>query len=282
MQRMSRQADIYIAGVPAPPFLVGINDLLLGFKNYRLWTFLGWQDIRQRYRRSILGPFWITLSTGVTVLIMSLLYGRLFHMPMDVFAPFLSAGMIIWAFMLTLVNEGCSSFMAADGMIKQVRLPLSLHVMRVIWRNFIIFLHNIVILVPVWFVFGKTVSVFNLLVAILGLLLIAVNALWSGMLLGALCARYRDIPPIVGTFMQAAFFITPIMWLPSILQSRGIANWLVVFNPFYHLVQVIRAPLLGEAFPVASFASVTVISVVGMTVAIAFLGLYKKSIPYWL
>ncbi len=278
----SRSPDVYIAGIPRSAWSVAWTDIIQGVANYRLWMVLAWQDIRTRYRRSMLGPFWLTLSTGIMVTMMSILYGRLFKLPLDVYAPYLASSTIIWSLMAALMNEGCNAFMDADSLIKQVRMPLTLHVCRMVWRNLIVFTHNVVILIPVWLIFGTPLHFAGLLAALAALAVIAANGVWIGLLLGTLCARFRDIALIVGNLVQVVFFVTPVMWLPSVLEGRGIAQWLVVANPFYHFLQIARAPLLGQPIPFDSWGIVAAITAMGLLLAALMLGKFKGRIAYWL
>lgn len=272
----------YVIGVDESYWRTGLNDACASVLKYRLWCFLGWQDIKQRYRRSLLGPFWLTISTGVMIAAMSVLYGQLFNMPMEIYAPFLSSGIIIWSYIAMLLNEGCNTFMAVDSLIKQSRIPLILHGLRMVWRNFIILLHNLVIIIPIWIFFDKEITLENLALSSLGLLVLTLNGIWISIILGAICTRYRDITQVVGSLVQVVFFITPVMWLPSILQGKGIAEWLIVANPFYHFLDVIRAPLLGEAASMLSWYIVLTITLLGIVFSIYFFGKFKKRIPYWL
>jgi ABC-type polysaccharide/polyol phosphate export permease len=216
------------------------------------------------------------------VAMMSILYGRLFKLPQDVYIPFLASGMIIWALIASLLNEGCTSFMAADSLIKQVRMPLTLHVCRMVWRNVIVFLHNGVILVPVWIIFDRPIGLIEVLAALAALALIAVNGLWVGIVLGALCARFRDVGQIIANLVQVVFFVTPIMWLPSILEGRGIAWWLVEVNPFFHFIETVRAPLLGDPVPYVSWGVVCGVTLAGALLGMAMLGRFRDRIAYWL
>ena len=118
----------------------------------------GWTDILQRYRRSLLGPFWITLSAGAMIGGIGLLYSQLLKQPTADYLPFLAAGLITWFFISAVINEGCSVFIGAEHMIKQVRLPFTVHVLRVVFRNLVILLHNLLVLVPVYLWSGKAVG----------------------------------------------------------------------------------------------------------------------------
>lgn len=139
-------------------FMSGWRDISAALKGYELAGVLGWQDIRQRYRRSSLGPFWLTISMGVLIGALGLIFGNLFGMPMREFLPFLTIGLILWGLITTSLNEGCTGFTAAEGMIKQISLPLFTHILRVLWRNMIIFAHNLIIFPIVILVFWVPLS----------------------------------------------------------------------------------------------------------------------------
>lgn len=259
---------------------LAVHDIAAGVAAYRVWGYLGWHDIKQRYRGSTLGPFWLTISTAIMVGMLSFLYGNLFGLSLSVYAPFLALGTIVWVLISTLLNESSTVFVLSEPVIKQIRQPLTLHVCRMVWRNVIIFFHNSVILVPVLYLFGTRPN-FDIVWLPVGLLLIALNGIWVGIALGALCARFRDIPPIVGSLVQVVFFVTPIMWLPDILRARGI-TWLITINPVYHFIEIIRAPFLGNAITIESWLWVLGTTFFGFTLALMLLVRSRSRIAYWL
>ena len=228
--------------VPISQTKLAVIDILEGALSWRLWGSLGWQDIRQRYRRSKIGPFWVTLSMGVMIAGMGVLYADLFHTDVQTYLPYLTVGFIVWGLIGPLVTENCNAFIDGEGIIKQVKLPLSLHVYRVVWRNLIIFAHNFVIFILVAVLFRIWPGL-SILLAIPGLLLICLNGVWIGLLWGPISARFRDVPQIIGSVMQIAFFMTPIMWQPSAVAGR---EWFLRVNPFYYFVTLVRGPLLGN------------------------------------
>ena len=138
----------------ASQIAAALVDLIKGARSFHLWGLLGWQDIRRRYRRSIIGPFWLTISMGVLVAVLSILYGALFRVEIADYAPFLALGFIVWTLISGFISEGCVAFTGAESIIKQVDLPLSVHVYRVVWRNCIIFFHNAAIFVVVAAIFS--------------------------------------------------------------------------------------------------------------------------------
>jgi ABC-type polysaccharide/polyol phosphate export permease len=246
----------------------------------RLTLLLGWQDIRQRYRRSVLGQFWITISIGVMVLCLALLFGRLFQAPLAQFLPFLAIGLICWNFISSTVAEGCNSFIAAEGIIKQLSVPLSVHVKRVIWRNLVVFAHNLVIIPVVFFSLGMGLSGWALLF-LPGLLLLTLNLLWVSMLLGLVCTRFRDMPQIVQSIMQIAFYLTPIIWLPELLKNKA-EFALVEYNPLYHLIELVRAPLLGSPPTLANWVVGLGLFFVGGLFTLWFSRRLGHRVAYWL
>jgi len=199
---------------------IALKDIVAAMRRYNLAGMLGWQDVRQRYRRSALGPFWLTISMGVMIGTIGVVFGEIFKASMTYFLPFLAGGMIIWGFIASVVTEGCTGFIAAEGIIKQMPIPMFVHVQRVVWRNILILGHNIVIFPLVLLVVGRPLS-WPTLMAIPGFFLVVINVTWIALLLSIFCARYRDLSQIVSNVLQVAFYVTPIMWLPSSLPSRA-------------------------------------------------------------
>lgn len=238
---------------------MALRDLRASFQRLGLAWSLAWHDIVSRYRGSILGPFWITLSMGLMVAGIGLLNARLFSAPLQDFIPFVATGIVFFGAITGIINEGCETFVQASGMLSQTSLPMFTFVWRTVLRNIITLAHNVVIIVAVliWFGFWRTI---NLPVAVLGLLLLLVNAAWAGTLAAIVSARFRDIPQIVQSVMQFALFMTPVWWQPSRL---GRAHPILEFNPFYHMLEVVRAPLLGQHVAPHTYSFLAVMAVAG-------------------
>jgi ABC-type polysaccharide/polyol phosphate export permease len=256
---------------------LAVQDLRDGASSVHLWPLLAWQEIRHRYQRSVLGPFWITISTGVFVAGMGPLYGRLLGQPLSGYFVYVAIGFVVWQLLANLVIESCQGFVAAEGFIKQMKLPLTVHVLRVVWKNFIIFAHNLVIIAIVLFFFPPPLTL-ALMLFPLGLLLIGLNAVWVGLLLGLLCARFRDIPPMITNLVQVALFLTPIMWKKEML---GRYEWTADLNPFHHFIEIVRAPLLGQAVPRVTVVAILVTTLAGYTIALLFFAKFRARIAYW-
>lgn len=257
-----------------------LENLFNALVRFPLIAILGWQDILGRYRRSAIGPFWLTISMGVMIASIGFVFGQIFSTPMDEYLPFLAAGIILWAFITGTINEGCTGFIDAQGIIKQLPIPLFVHILRVLWRNLLILAHNILILPLVLLVMDKGLS-FNSLWALPGLLLVVLCLSWIALLFAMVCARYRDLPQIVASVLQVAFYLTPIIWMPSLLPDR-VGVVFLELNPFYHLLELIRGPLLGQVPSLTSWIVVAAIAVFGWLFTIFVFSRLHKRIAYWL
>lgn len=264
-------------GLTRGQFRKAILDITQGWKRRALWGTIGMQEIRKRYRRSVIGPFWLTISLGIMVGALGTLYGGLFNQPMDVYLPHMASGFIVWGFISSIVLDGTRAFIEAEDLIRQLSAPLSVHVYSVLWSNLVILAHNIwvYVFVALWFQKNPGWIAFLSIPAI-GLVLL--NGLWMGLLFGLLSARFRDIPQIIASLVQVIFFITPIIWQPEMLKGRTmILDW----NPFYHLVEIVRGPLMGTPPSAENWGAVLIITVFGWGLALMFYTVYRWRLAYW-
>ena len=245
---------------------------------YHLWGRLGWNDILQRYRRSILGPLWLTISMAVLIGALGLLYAKLFKVDVGEYIPFLAIGFVLWQLISGILLDGCNVFVQSEGIIKQIKLPLSLHVYRVIWRNFLTLLHNSVVVVFVLLYFNIGVNL-NTLLALVGIFFIVINGGWFSFLIGMLCARYRDLNPTIASLVTLSFFLTPIIWNPSLIPDRA---FILLYNPFFHFVESIRAPLLGQPVQAETWWILTSITITGWILVIPAVSKMGRKLVYWL
>ena len=275
---MSSSAADPIAIAPSKfRFADAVYDLIGGLTRWQLWSTLGWHDIRQRYRRSLVGPFWLTLSMGIMVAGLAYLYAGLFGQKIENYLPYVAAGIIVFNLISSMASEGSAVFTSASSHILQLRVPLSVYVYQMVWRNLLIFAHNISIYILVVF-FAKVPVGWNTLLAVAGLFLVLLNGVWVGVTLGSLSARFRDVPMIVGSVMQVAFFLTPVFWTPGALPNRAL---FVQLNPFYYLVDIVRMPLMGEVPPPSMWAAVVLFNIAGALITIVFFARYRARVAYW-
>ncbi|QFZ16181.1 galactan export ABC transporter permease subunit Wzm/RfbD [Saccharothrix syringae] len=279
-------------------------DLRDAWHQRELWAHLGWQDIKQRYRRSVIGPLWITISMGTTALALGLLYSQLFGQEIATFLPYVTAGFVIWNFILGVVTEGTEVFIANEGLIKHLPSPVTVHVLRMVWRQVLFFLHNLAVYVVVLVIFFPELAKpykmagwdlehpglsWAVLLVVPAFALLVANAVWIALLFGIISTRFRDIPPVIHSFINLVFFMTPIVWHVGVLQKvtggGGSTNdWRVLIaelNPLYHYVEIVRAPLLGHAQDWHHWVVVGAFTVVGWTLALFAMRNYRARVSYW-
>jgi len=269
---------LYIQAVKNDLLKSGMKDFLAGLALWRMFIYLGWEDIRQRYVRTFLGPLWLIIGTAMWVGVMGFVMAALFGNSVASTLPFIASGTLIWTFIANTMNDSCTLFVGSSSIIHSVSLPLSLHVLRFLVRNFIIFAHNFLIIIVVFL--GCHVSLnANTLLALPGLFVLLLNALWVGTFIGILNTRYRDIQQVVATSMTVLPFITPIFWEKAFLKKH---NWIATANPFYHAVEIVRAPLLGHAPAMSSWAIMGGITLMGGLLMLGLFSKYKNRVIYWL
>ena len=255
-----------------------LADVAGGLRLWRLAWALGWLDIRLRYRGSMLGPFWLTISTGVMVAALGVLYSALFKIDLRDYLPFLALSQVLWGFLASLVSEACTTFTDAEGVIRSVRMPFFVFSMRALIRNIIALGHNIVVIAVVFVIFGLWPGL-DALLALPGLLVWVIDGLALTLLLGAFCARFRDIQPIVNSIMQIAFFMTPVIWKPEQLGAAGIAK--LPFNPFFDLLEIVRGPILGSEITAMVWAGAIIYSLALCGISWAFFVRARGRVTFW-
>lgn len=259
-------------------FQMAFRDLRGSFDRRGLAWSLAWHDVVARYRGSILGPFWITLSMGLMVLGIGILYARLFHIPLPEFLPFVAIGIVFFGTISGVINEGCDTFVQASGMLSQTNLPMFTFVWRTVLRNLINLAHHAVIVVAVVIYYGFW-RVADVPLALAGIAFLIVNVSWVSMLVGIASARFRDVPQIVISIMQFAIFMTPVFWKPDRFPDR---HAVLEFNPFYHLLNAVRAPLLGEQVSAHSYVILALMALSGWALTFTVFALTRRRIVHYL
>lgn len=256
---------------------LGQADLLEGLQFSRFWWTFATHDIKKRYRRSVIGPFWMTLSTGIMIGALGLVFSQVFRQDLSDFLPYLAVGLIFWGFISAVILEGCTSFINAEGLIRNVSIPLSAHYFRMVASNMIILAHNLIIYALVWIIFVRSLN-WSYLAIVPGFLLLVAIIVSAGLVAALLSARYRDLPQIIASMLQVLFFVTPIFWSKALLPERA---YFVDWNPAFHLIELVRAPLLGTLPSPLSW--LTGIGLLAVAIVSAFL-LYRRTwsrVPHW-
>lgn len=253
-------------------------DILDGLFRSNVGPQLALLEVKHRYRRSVLGPFWITLSMGVMILGMGPIYGRIFNQDLGHYYQYIAVGFVLWGFISSYINEVCLAFIDSEGLIKQVKLPYCTYIIKVLIKNIILLAHNSVILIVVFLIF-PTVKLTDLLFALVGFALLLLNLFWVGFVLSITCARYRDVPPVISSINQVLFFLTPILWeVGSLGSKRELTNW----NPIYYLIEIIRGPLMGSEIQLYFWFVSLGMAIFGYIFALLFFVKFRSRISYWI
>jgi lipopolysaccharide transport system permease protein len=188
----------------------------------------------------------------------------------------------VWGYISSILIDACTVFTNVEELIKQIRLPFTAHVCRMVWRNLIIFAHSIIIIiiVMIWAELPLNLNILLIPIAIIFYCLMAVSI---GVLFGIACTRYRDLAPLITSLMQLLFFASPIMWSPKILTGRDEnLSWVSEYNPVYYFIEIIRAPLMGEPYPQDSWLVVIISTLIVWIFAMWSLVKFRHRIAYWL
>ena len=255
------------------------EDIISGLKSWRKWLLLGLGDIRQRYSRSFFGQFWITLSMAFFVFAISIVYGMLFNQKISDYLPYICVNYIVWTFISGIIIESTSTFTQGEAFLRQIAIPKTVFILRLLVRNSLILMHNLV-LVPIVMLFSS----FNFSVAILlvpiGLIFLWIAGYFSALILGIFCTRFRDLPQIVLNFVQVAFFVTPVIWPASIVKERQ--SYIIDYNPFAAYLNILAEPLRGIVPSGESYALAVGTTCILGCVAYLLFARFRARLVYWL
>ena len=258
----------------------GSEDLLHGLQRYDLWGRIGFMEIKRRYRRTLIGPFWSTISLAVFIAVMSAVGVGLWKQTVREYMPFLASGMMVWLLISTMINESCTLFINSQHLFSRMRIDYSILAFALVWRNLVGFLHNLTAYLLVAVVALPGLINLSLLWIIPGLFLIAVNAVWVALLLGMACIRFRDIQQLVISLLQISMFVTPVFWPPHLLTGTTKLVF-VQLNPLYSFIEVVRAPLLGQTPMLSAYIMIVAVTLVGWTVTFKAFSSFRKRIAFW-
>jgi ABC-type polysaccharide/polyol phosphate export permease len=258
---------------------MALQDLRNSARRIGLAWSLAWHDVVSRYRGSILGPFWITLSMGFMVMGIAFLYATLFNISVQQYLPMVALGIVFFGVISSIITEGCDTFVNASSMLSQTSLPMFTFIWRTVFRNLINLGHHLVIVVGVLLIFGVWRHS-NLLGGLLGLFFLVLNAAWISMLASIAAARFRDIPQVITSVMQFAAFVTPVFW-PS-ERMTGSRRIVLDLNPFFHMLEAVRAPLLGHAIMPHTYGYLGMMAAIGWTVTFGIFSITRRRIVHYL
>lgn len=235
--------------------------------------------MERQYRRSFLGPVWLTLNTLIFILAFSFFGALIFKTTMRDFLPYFAVGLVAFNFLTSTVSEGCDTFVAAENYIKHAAISKFGFCIRVVWRNLIYFLHSVVIAFGVLWFFDL-IGQANFVSLLRGILLAVAWLLPLSFILGSLGARFRDVPLLVRSVLQTLFFVTPVFWREDVITEK--IRWVLLINPFYLFTEAIRAPLLGVEVASGVVSSAGYLILLTICIFIITFRLTRAKIALWL
>jgi len=254
-------------------------DLLAGLDSWQMWMLLGLNDIKQRYKRSRLGQLWITMSTGIFIAGIGIVYSYLFNRPIHEYLPYLSVNIVFWTFISGIVTDSTSVFTQSGHYFRQQAFPKTAFVMRILVRQLLVLAHNVIIIAAVFFVFHVPFPLTAICV-LPGLAVLLLAAFLGAVTTGLLCTRFRDLPQIIQSLLQVAFFLTPVMWHIEQLGER--ANYIIDYNPFAIFLMLVTEPLHGRLPGWDTYGRAFAIIVAMAFVAAPLFARFRARIVYWL
>ncbi|QTO55348.1 ABC transporter permease [Duffyella gerundensis] len=256
----------------------GFTDLAETLKKSRIIFFFAKSDTQARYKRSILGPFWLTLGTLIGVLGLGIVWSQILNIKSEDFIPNLTIGLVCWQLISNCIAESPSVFMRYASIIKNSPQPFSFYPALLVSRHIINFAHNFLVIIIVMIYYSIEVNV-NTILVIPALLIVFINLFFISIILGFVGARYRDLEPTITAFLPLLFFITPILYKPTQIK---VASWVIDYNPFAYYVTIVRDLLLGKIPEDNFILGFGVVTVITMTLGFILLNYKRKNITFWL
>lgn len=273
-------ADIASSPVLVPHIITAGEDLWQGLWRPDLWGRLGWLEVKRRYRRTTIGPFWSTLSLAISVGAIGAVGSGLWGQSVGNYLPFLSAGMVIWVMVSAILTEAGTLLISSVSIFRQLQFDYSLLVYAAVWRNFVVFLHNLLVYFIIMLVLAPQFIQPVILLVVPGLALVLINGAWITLLLGLFCLRFRDMQQFITSIVSISLFVTPIFWPPENL--HGVLRLVFVhLNPLFHLIDVARGPLIGQVPRLESYVAVVLMAVFGWGVTYLAFRRFRRRIAYW-
>lgn len=260
-------------------FAAALADVREGLRRWRNWSYLAVESVKNRYRRTVLGPWWVTLQMGVYIIGIGVVFGHLLRTDLRTFLPYVAVGFIVFNLLAGLTRAGVEVFVKGSSTLRGTRQPLSNLVLRDVAIEFIHFAHNIVLFFP--FVVAGYVPISpRMLIALPVVAVIAVNGLFVGLWLGPAVARFRDVEPLVNSFLGVIIFFSPVFYRLDDLSS-GVRNALLAWNPFTYLICAFRAPLIGDPLEAPFYVGTAIVTLINVTIGVIAFTRSRSRLPYW-
>lgn len=257
----------------------GLDDLERGLTDWRIWHLIGIGTIRRRYARSRIGQFWTTLSMGIMITVLGFVWSTLWKQNLHEIFPYIATSLVLWTFLTGTINDATTAIVSSSHYFLNQGMSFSTPIYAAVYSQFIILLHNMIIVLLVLIIYPPSFTL-EALLAIPGFLLTLITMVWVSCMVGVLCARYRDVIQLISSILTTAFYVTPVIFMPEYFPEQY--RWINFVNPFAIYLSIMRDPLVGRHIPLEHWAAATAITFIGLIITLQFIGRYRKRVIFWI
>jgi ABC-type polysaccharide/polyol phosphate export permease len=244
---------------------------------YVSWR-IAYSEILIKYRRSIFGPAWISINMLVTIFALSIVFSNLFNMEIKNYVPFVFCGLLSWGFISLTILDSVQLYI--NGAIKNFNFPVFFFPLKNTFKNLIIFLHNSLIYIIILIAVNKDILSLNFLYIIIAFPIYILNSVFISLSIGLVSLRFRDVGQIITNGVFLIFLVTPVFWDPSILSGKKII--ISELNPLYHLIEIMRQPLLGKVPSYNNYFFSIIVTIINAFLAYISFKKYFNNKAFWI
>jgi len=260
------------------PLLIHLRESL---RSPEFWTYSGWLDIVTKYRRNTLGLAWSMIPVVIFVVAIGNIYSRIMRHEATFYLPYLAVGYIVWRFMVQCLTDAASILRGAKPFIMDGRIRLTDFVLRSLAKAFFYLASALLIVVGV-LAWSPEMHVVNVLTMLLTFPIVFLNMIWVSVCISLIGARFADAGEMVNTALRFGMLLTPILWVGERFPYGTYWWWAVHLNPAYHLITVVRAPVLGQEIPMHTIWFVVLMTLAGWCAAMVLYRRYARFVPLWI
>ena len=256
-----------------------MNFIYEKIRNLRLPAVMAMSEIKIRYARTSLGPWWQTINMIVLSLVLSFVFTKVFNMPGEEYIPFLITGLIFWNFLQGILNESSICLVNSRNLILNTTNPIWIYPFKLVFRVLIQFFHHALLIPIVVYYFKIDFNLISIVSLLTGILVSIFIMLQIASILSILGSRFHDMEQVITNIVQVSFYATPIIWMPSLISGR---EFYLEYNPFYHVINIIRIPVIDGDMQIWQSSLVVSIALLAFLVLLNYIyRRFSKMVSYW-
>ncbi len=257
------------------------HDLGESMRHPEFWAFASWLDLVVKYRQSRLGILWLIAPAALYVWGLGFFFSSMSGQPFAPFAVYVALGWLIFRVIQSVIIESTTAFPAASSFIMDGHARLTDFVLQVTAKALFYFLASMPVLI-IALAYAPHVSGSGLAFGLITFPLIVLNALWIGVVFALIGARFPDLGQFISNIFMFAFLLTPIIWQAQTMPAGSMRGHLMRINPLFHMVELVRAPILGEPLETTTFYYIGAMTIIGWCVAAIAYRRYARFVPTWI